>query len=259
MSNVHRRRESGKQSPGWKNPAPQPGEGRRPRPHCSGTAAAEAAEPQCQAWDPASRPRRPVQRSPQLSPAQPARPGGTRRPRAPRPADATEHPPAAGGRGHPRATDRGCTPRLVPAGPHPAPARSPVRASIPEPAVRAVSPSARDSGATSRARRGQAGARSTGGSRPAGTAPGARQQRSRLGSVVPAARPCLVPAARGSPFPPSPAFSFLPDSASKSHKRSAGEDSLSLRKKLCRLFEKLGLQIGRVAWALQACGELLGE
>lgn len=137
-------------------------------------------------------PASPVQRSPQRSPAQPARPGGTRRPRSPRPAgrlsaDATEHPPAAGGRGHPRATDRGCTPRLVPAGPHPAPARSPVCASIPEPAVRAVSPSARNSGATSRARRGQAGARSTGGSRPAGTAPGARQQRSRLGSVVPAA------------------------------------------------------------------------
>lgn len=62
-SNVHSRGESGEQNPAWKNPAPQPGEGRRPRPHCSGPRAAVAAEPQCRAWDPhpagASRPRRP--------------------------------------------------------------------------------------------------------------------------------------------------------------------------------------------------------
>lgn len=57
--------------PRVEKPSPQPGEGRRPRPRCSGTAAAEAAEPQCKAWVPASRPRGPVRRPPQRSPAQP--------------------------------------------------------------------------------------------------------------------------------------------------------------------------------------------
>lgn len=149
-SNVHSRGESGEQSPAWKNPAPQPREGRRPRPHCSGPRAAVAAEPQCRAWDPhpagAFRPRRP--RSAVLCAARRSPPGrggkrqlGSRSPAGPA-TSAAEHPPVAPRAYPPRTAGRGCGQRLAPAGPHPLLARSPVGAAIPEPAVLAVSPSA---------------------------------------------------------------------------------------------------------------------
>lgn len=108
---------------------------------------AETAEPQSSAWDPhplgASLPLSPPPRfPPRRGPIR----GGQRRCRLRAPsrlsADPAEHPSAGReGAAAPRCWPGGCRRHLSRGGPHPPPARSPVRAPIPERAVRAVSPS----------------------------------------------------------------------------------------------------------------------
>lgn len=223
-SNVHRRGESGEQSPARKHPAPQPRDGRRPRPHCSGPEGCRGCGAAVQGVGPIPNGRLPPTPPSAALSAQPAGPvrqevarRGRRWPGSPNPAgratNAAEHPPAA---------ERAATPAVRvgaadSAGPgqaatHPWRAHPSVRPSRSRRCGQSVR-QPRGSGATSRsgavARRAR---RSTGGSRPAGAAPGraaaleqagkrssAGAPRPRRGRTPLSSRCCPVP-----PLHPSP-------------------------------------------------------
>lgn len=145
MSNVHRREVGNKAQRG--NTRPRSSGRTETAPSLRRLGDAETAEPQSSAWDPhplgASLPLSPPPRfPPRRGPIR----GGQRRCRLRAPsrlsADPAEHPSAGReGAAAPRCWPGGCRRHLSRGGPHPPPARSPVRAPIPERAVRAVSPS----------------------------------------------------------------------------------------------------------------------
>lgn len=188
-----------------------------------------------------------------LPPAQPstalssAPPAERRRPEAvpaPRVLPAERRPRRAssrgqGGRGRPALLAWGLQTVPLPGGPHPPPARSPVREPIPERAVRAVSPSApkeRGRRAGRRRGRGERGDQQAAPGR--ARRRGARLPRSRLGSVVRSGerRPCggwtLCPLAVTPGFPTHRCRCPRPESESRPRKRCAGERDLSLGTRL---------------------------
>lgn len=219
----------GEQSPAWKNPAPQPGEDRRPRPHCSGPAGCRGcgAAVQGVGSTPHGRlpPAPPSQHSLLRSRAQPAGPGRQEAAGLSKPGRPGDERRGASSRGRASLP----TPALRAgaadsAWPGQAPTHSwrahpsvrPCRSRRCGRSVRELRPSVRQprgSGATSR---GGAVAglapRSTGGSRPAGAALGRAAAAEQAGKRSSPARrprrgrtPLLSPRRLGAPSPPSPA------------------------------------------------------
>lgn len=146
---MHRKRESGGTKPGVEEHSPAAREDRRPRPPRRGPASCRGCGTAVRGAGPTPRRAPPVRAQRLVS--QSSRPGrearGERRPGSARPPGRESMPrsilPRAGRARRPqRCGPGGCRQRLARAGPTRPPARSPVRALIPEPAVRAVSPSA---------------------------------------------------------------------------------------------------------------------